>query len=553
MTHAKTELPAERTAAIDYNGNGTPEAVHDVEDKRHFEMLPFVRRHAPTLLVACVLAGLGIYGHRSGWRLPRFSALVGTASNVQDDWCEEHGVSESQCVECHPKLLRQEKNYGWCKEHGVHDCPLDHPDIAQLKQPPTVTEEDRRQAKHALALLPRDENNPVCKNYLRHIQFGSVEAVKKAGVDVGLVERQPISDCVAANGQIAYDQTRFASLSSRTPGTVWRVEKNVGDHVQAGDLLALVDAADVGRAKTELLQSLAQEELQKRVVDRLDTLSSQGIVSGRQSQTAETELVQAQARLLSADQTLMNLGFAVNLDELRGLPAEERMASLRRLGVPEEHRRNSRPDEVTANLLPVKTPFAGVVVTRQAVAGEAVEPSRVLFQIADTGRMWLTLNISVEDAGRIAMGQPVRFRPDGGRDEMSGKIVWISTTADAQMRTVAVRAELPNPGNQLRNETFGVGKIVLRETPEAVTVPNEAVHSEGCCHVVFVRDKDFFAAQDSPKVFHVRTVRPGAKNDKCTEIIAGLLPGEVVATNGSDVLRAKLLQNNLGEGCCAGK
>ena len=60
-------------------------------------------------------------------------------------------------------------------------------------------------------------------------------------------------------------------------------------------------------------------------------------------------------------------------------------------------------------------------------------------------------------------------------------------------------------------------------------------------------------SQDSPKVFHVRTVRLGAKNEKFTEIIAGVLPGEVVATKGSDVLRAELLKNNLGEGCCCGK
>ena len=54
-------------------------------------------------------------------------------------------------------------------------------------------------------------------------------------------------------------------------------------------------------------------------------------------------------------------------------------------------------------------------------------------------------------------------------------------------------------------------------------------------------------------MFHVRTVRLGAKNEKFTEIIAGVLPGEVVATKGSDVLRAELLKNNLGEGCCCGK
>jgi multidrug efflux pump subunit AcrA (membrane-fusion protein) len=48
-------------------------------------------------------------------------------------------------------------------------------------------------------------------------------------VDVALVDRQPIVESISANGQITYDQIRFVSLSSRLPGTVARVEKNVGD------------------------------------------------------------------------------------------------------------------------------------------------------------------------------------------------------------------------------------------------------------------------------------------------------------------------------------
>jgi cobalt-zinc-cadmium efflux system membrane fusion protein len=136
---------------------------------------------------------------------------------------------------------------------------------------------------------------------------------------------------------------------------------------------------------------------------------------------------------------------------------------------------------------------------------------------------------------------------------VTGTLIWISTTADPQTRMVAARAELPNPQGRLRNETFGAGRIVLRDEKEAVVVPNEAVHWEGCCHVVFVRDKGFFDSENSPKVFHVRTARLGGKNEKYTEVIAGVLPGEVVASKGSDVLRAELLKNSLGEGCVCGK
>jgi cobalt-zinc-cadmium efflux system membrane fusion protein len=77
------------------------------------------------------------------------------------------------------------------------------------------------------------------------------------------------------------------------------------------------------------------------------------------------------------------------------------------------------------------------------------------------------------------------------------------------------------------------------------------MHWDGNCHVVFVRDKNYHDEQ-SPKFFHVRSVRPGVRDGDLTEIIAGLLPGEVIASKNSVVLEAQLLKSNLGAGCgCA--
>jgi len=553
MSHASIDHPATLSPAVAEGQPKKPPNVESPEANQRSKPLARLGCQVPTFLVMAMLAGVGIYGHYSDWKLPKFSALVGGSAGERDDWCEEHGVPESQCVECRPNLLPRGKDYGWCKEHGVANCPLCHPEVAQLKQTPAPSETDRQRAVRATAFASRPENNSICKNYRHRIQFVSAEAVKKAGVDVGLVQRQPISESVAVNGQITYDQTHFASLSSRLPGTVWHVEKNVGDRVRSGEVLALVDAAEVGRAKTELIQSLAQEELQRKVVHRLESLASEGIVAGRQAQTAQTEYVQARARLLSAQQALGNLGLPVNIEQLRGLPDEKLAQRLRWLGLPEQYVQHLSPEETIATLLPVKAPMDGIIVARQVVAGEVVDAARVLFQLADMSRIWLTLNVSVEEAGKLTLGQPVRFRPDGSHGEMGGKLVWISTTADRQTRMVMVRAELPNPSGQLRNETFGAGRIILREEKEAIVVPAEAIHWEGCCHLVFVRDKGYFDKPDSPKVFHVRTVRLGTSSEKATEIIAGVLPGEVVATKGSDVLRAELLKNNLGEGCCAVK
>jgi len=501
-------------------------------------------------MVFGVIAGVGFYGHHSEWKLPKFSTLVGAEPAERDDWCAEHGVPESKCVECNVDLLPPGPQYGWCREHGVANCPLDHPDVAELKEAPAVSRADLERAARALAVEERPRNNNVCKLHQRRLQFASLDAVREAGLDVALVDRQPIQETVEATGEVRYDPTRLASLSARAPGTVWRVEKYVGDTVRVGDVLAVVDAKEVGRAKTELIHALAQEELQRKVFARLDGLSSQGIVPGRRAQEADAAYVQARARVLGAQETLVNLGLPVDVESLRNLAEEEAVAQLRLLGLPESIAAELDPRTTTANLVPLRAPLDGVVVDRQVVAGEAVDTSRVLFQVADTSRMWLMLDVRLEEADKLALGQPVQFQPDGSRQAVGGKLTWISTTADERTRTVKVRADLPNPDGRLRNETFGRGQIVLRDEPQAIAVPNEAVHWEGCCHVVFVRDKGFFDSGDSFKVFHVRTVRPAVKNEKFTEILAGVLPGEVVATKGSDVLRAQLLKNNLGEGCC---
>ncbi len=513
--------------------------------------LVWAGRSVPTVLVLALLAGVGYYGHRWDWKLPKFQTLAGAKPAEPDDWCEEHGVPESQCIACNPKLMPPGPDYGWCSEHGVANCPLHHPDVAQLKHKPSISEADFKRAARALAVADRKQNNAVCRLYQTRIQFASLEAVRQAGVDVELVDRQPIVEAVAGNGEITYDPTRLASLSSRVPGTVWRVEKNIGDKVQTGDVLALIDAVAVGQTKTQLMQALAEEQLQQQNATRLKEVG--GVVAGRQVLEAEAALAKARAAVLAAEQSLINLGLPADVEAWRGLSEREVLKKLRFLGLPENIRAHLDEKMATTNLIPVVSPMDGEIMDRQVVAGQVVDASRVLFQVGDTRSMWLILNVPLEKAGKLSLGQRVRFHPDGSEREVSGMLDWISSAADQKTRMVQVRAELDNPDGQLRNETFGTGQIILREEKDAIVVPNQAVHWEGCCQIVFVRDKNYFdGPHESPKIFHVRTVRLGVKTEKYTEVIAGVLPGEVVAVKGSDVLQAQLLKNNLGAGCgCA--
>ena len=177
----------------------------------------------------------------------------------------------------------------------------------------------------------------------------------------------------------------------------------------------------------------------------------------------------------------------------------------------------------------------------EGAIGIHIALSEVLFVVADVSTMWVILNVGLEHVERLKVGQSVLFLPDsysGGT--VAGDLSWISTEVDEKTRTIEVRADIPNPEGDLRSNTFGKARVVIRENPEAVVVPEDSVHWEGCCYVVFVRQED--------TIFETRKVNLGVKTGASREVVAGLLPGEVIATTGSHVMKSDLLKNNLGAG-----
>lgn len=522
------------------------------------------------LFSGLLLGGVGAiayWGYRSDWRLSELSALLGQrAEAAPDDWCAEHSVPESLCIACDPKLAPTDEDYGWCAEHGVAQCLLDHPEIAQLKAGFQPAPEDLQRAAEGLALRPRVENNALCKLHQKRIQFVSDEALAKSGVDIAVVARRPVTETVVGNGELVYDQTAVAHLSSRAAGTVVYAEKQIGEAVEPGEVLALIDSTEVGRAKANLLESITQHRLADATVERLRPLAADATIPVRQFREAEAALQTAEARLLASHQALVNLGMDVDLNSLADQPTRQIALQLQFMGIPDELLSIVRGQALagiglSSNLFALRAPLAGTIVERDVVIGEVVDSNKLLFTMADPARMWLLLNVRQEDVDYVQVGQPVRFHlgddhrasdpskdPLAGAGNVEGRVAWINTSADEQTRTVQVRVQIANPRLRLRANTFGTGQIVLRDEPQALVIPSEALHWDGDCNVVFVRDKQWFE-EGAPKFFHVRKVRVGVQDAESTEILVGLAPGEVIASKNSVVLEAQLLKSKLGEGC----
>lgn len=395
-------------------------------------------------------------------------------------------------------------------------------------------------------VVPGGERLPASLRRSVTVEFPSAEAVDRAGIDIAPVWHSAMTDAVSASGELSFDPTRVARLTPRAQGSVWRVLRTAGDTVKAGDVLALVDAAEVGKTKAEFQQALVQLRLKRAALEAIGPDSP--VVSAAKRRETEAGVKEAEVRVVAAEQALGNIGLAVKAADYEGVALDKVVGRMRLLAVPDGIEGLS-PETASANLLPVRAPFAGVLLSVDAVSGETTEPSKPLFVLVDPSRVWLTLNVPAEDAKRVKLAQTVTFRPDGGTGEASGRVTWVGPAADEQTRTLPVRAELANDDGRLRASTLGRGRVVIREEPKALVVPAEAVQRIDGTAVVFVRDQSYLSPA-GPKAFHVRAVTTGATDGQNVEITDGLADDEVVATKGGKLLLGEFArhQNSLAHG-----
>jgi cobalt-zinc-cadmium efflux system membrane fusion protein len=459
----------------------------------------------PNAAVLCALAGVGYWGHVYHWQIPKYSELEEHASPATD-----------------PAPAREAAS----AERGA----------SAAAATPTAAPGSRKE---------RSNFQPV-------VQFPSPAAVHNARLEIGAVKPRPMDQFVTANGIVTYNQSRVAQLSARAPGVVWRVEKRLGETVHKGDVLALIDSIDVGRAKAELLHSIVLHDHKAHILQLENQQKLQGVVSERDRREAESAFREARIRRHNAQQALLNLGLPIEIEGLAGLSDDELAKRTHFLGLPESIVATLDPRSTTGNLIPIVAPFDGVVIGREIVSGEIVEPNQPQFVIADVRRMWIQLDVLKEDAMRLAPGQEMRFTVDGMPIEVETHVTWISTEVDEKTRTVQVRAEAENPlldqhansddGQRLlRANAFGTGRLRIRSEPQALTVPNAALQRLDSNNVVFVPRPD-------GRSFEARPVRVGIVGDGFVEIAEGLDAGEPVVVSGSSLLKSEALRIRLAEG-----
>jgi membrane fusion protein, heavy metal efflux system len=341
----------------------------------------------------------------------------------------------------------------------------------------------------------------------------SVADIKAGGIELATVQSGTIARRIIVPGTIRAPADRIAHVAVRLSGIVAELRKNVGDPVDAGEILAILESREVANAKSEYLAARVTNELQQEMLNRDTALWDRKVIAEQQLLRSRNASANAKIANDIARQKLFALGLT-----------EKEIAGLQ--NVPEASLRRQE----------IRSPIAGRVLERKAALGVVVGRDNLeteLFVVADLDRTWAELAVSPEEVASIRVGQLVSILARGIKDKAEGKVIYVSPIVDRDTHQVHVMAEINNRDGMWRPGSFVSAAIVFDRESVPIAVPADAVQTMDGRPVAFVR---------TGEGFQKRQVVLGQSDDQATEVVSGLRLGETIAVSNTFLLKSEMLK-----------
>ncbi len=308
------------------------------------------------------------------------------------------------------------------------------------------------------------------------------------------VEVRKVSDEIHVNGVIAPDVNRSVPVVSLGGGRVVEIKAKLGDYVQKGQVLLLINSPDLSAAFSDYQKFKADQQLADKQLARAKLLYDKGAIAMADLENAEDIHTKATTDLNAAIQHVHVLGGDIN---------------------------NPTP------LLPLRSPISGTIVDQQITGGTGVrslDNQQALFTIADLSTVWVLCDVYQDMLPRVHVGDIAEINVTGYSEEFPGKVINISQVLDPNTRAAKVRIELPNPKGLMRAGMFVTATFRARQPVERGVVPASAV--------VHLHDKDWVVLPAGGNQFRRVAVQLGpVEKDGQQQILSGLKPGDQVVTN----------------------
>lgn len=359
------------------------------------------------------------------------------------------------------------------------------------------------------------------------------------------------------------NQQQLQQITPLVSGRVRNIYVSLGDNVAPGMLLLKIDSPQVAElhgklheaetrvklatlavkrvkesaSRVNILKSKASLDEAEATLKRTKQLVSEGLTAKKDLVAAQSEYDRAAADYNFQKDVSLNREVAEAQAEYSTATteADHLVDGLRALDAHLPKEGQTKNHDIST--IDLRSPIAGTVIERFVNKGSGFEQGKPLLTIANTSNLWVMANVPEKQMAHVRVGSAARIVIDD--KTVTGTVNYIDPRLNEDTRTARVRVEIANPGNKLKAGNFA--QVEFQEPPEfaSVYIPESAVQTVEGQRVVFVKMSD--------GQFAVRKVTTGLTVSDMVPVLTGLKPGEVVAANGSFVLKSKLLKEQFGD------
>ncbi len=329
------------------------------------------------------------------------------------------------------------------------------------------------------------------------------EALASTGVEIQTAGPATIRPTIQMPGIILFNHHNIVRVVPRAPGIIIEVPRHLGEQVEEGVVLAVVESQLLADLRSQYLAAQKRLVLANTNFQREKQLWEEKITAKQEYLTTQQLQSEAEITLELAAATLRALG-----------EAPERVNQLKNLTRYE-----------------IRSPISGLITTKEVARGQVVREDDEIFTVVDTSTMYVDLTVYPNNLGAIKLGQQAIINSTASNLQGSGEITYISAMLDQQTRTAIARVTLNNPEGLWRDGMFVNGTLGAEEIEVPLAVRMDALQTLFDWTVVFGRYGDYFEAR--PLVL-------GHSDGEVAEVLDGLSVGEQYATGNSFAIKAEL-------------
>ncbi|MBI3415352.1 MAG: efflux RND transporter periplasmic adaptor subunit [Verrucomicrobia bacterium] len=298
-------------------------------------------------------------------------------------------------------------------------------------------------------------------------------------------------------------------LHAKVAGYLESISVDIGDHVEAGQLLAVIEVPELADdiTRTEAMQKRSEQE-----------------VTRAEAAYEETHL--AYVRLVAVEKSQPNLIAQQDLDAAQG---KDRVAAATLAAT------KSQVDVARAEVSKLRTmlkysritaPFAGVITRRFADPGALIQAGTAsstqalpLVRLSQNDRLRLVFPVSVSHVARIKMGDPAQVHVESSSKPFLGTIARSTHKVDSATRKMEIEVDVLNRDMALVPGMYASVTLKLDRRERALAVPVEAL-ARGQTTTVFVVNRENHIEE--------RPLALGLETPSKIEVLSGLNENELV-------------------------